>query len=169
MLRFPNPGSTIQNFVAVYGAAQKELNTQTVTLDQVTNAIVKANLATSSGFVGDEAIARSTRKDRSRDPLYNQSKMYAELFRSMGWLHPTDDRSLNFTFTLLGEQIVAAHRFWQPLFQECVIGIVYPSRVLDVKGDYDLRPFATILRVMRRVSNRISRDEMINRRTRTIN
>ena len=29
-------------------------------------------MAASSGFVGKEAIDKSTRKDRSRDPLYNQ-------------------------------------------------------------------------------------------------
>jgi hypothetical protein len=108
MLRFPNPGSTIANFVAVYAAAFKALNGHVVGLDDLVRAVVDANLATSSGYVGDEAVNRSTREDRSRDPLYNQMKMYAELFRTMGWLHPTAAGSLNYTFTLLGEQLVAA-------------------------------------------------------------
>jgi len=75
MLRFPNPGSTISNFVAVYTAAFKALNGRVVGLDDIVRAVVNANLATSSGYVGEEAVNRSTREDRSRDPLYNQMKI----------------------------------------------------------------------------------------------
>ena len=77
MLRFPNPGSTMANFVAVYKAAFKRYRGQVIKLDDMVQATVEANLATSSGYMGKEAIARSTRNDRSRDPLYNQLKMYA--------------------------------------------------------------------------------------------
>lgn len=161
MLRFPNPGSTIENFVSVYGAAFERLNGQTVDLDAIVAAVVEANLATSSGYMGEEAVARSTRADRSRDPLYNQLKMYAELFRTLGWLHPTPQSALNFTFTLLGEQVVAAGRDFGPLLEECVLGIVYPTPILAVKGDFDLRPFAFILRVMAACDGHLSRDEMI--------
>ncbi len=161
MLRFPNPGSTIENFVSVYGAAFERLNGRTVGLDAIVAAVVGANLATSSGYMGDAAVARSTRADRSRDPLYNQLKMYAELFRTLGWLHPTPQSALNFTFTLLGEQVVAAGRDFGPLLEECVLGIVYPTPILMVKGDFDLRPFAFILRVMAACEGHLSRDEMI--------
>lgn len=161
MLRFPNPGSTIENFVSVYGAAFGRLNGQTVGLDDIVAAVVDANLATSSGYMGEEAVARSTRADRSRDPLYNQLKMYAELFRTLGWLHPTKDSALRFTFTLLGEQVVAAGRDFWPLLEECVLGIIYPTPTLTIKGDFDLRPFAFILRVMEAADGHLSRDEMI--------
>jgi hypothetical protein len=161
MLRFPNPGSTIANFVSVYTAAFERLNGSVVGLDDIVAVVVAANLATSSGYMGDEAVARSTRKDRSRDPLYNQLKMYAELFRAMGWLHPTEISSLSYTFTLLGRQIIAAERNYLPIFGESVLGISYPSHVLNVKGDFDLRPFAFILRTMLAASGYLSRDEMI--------
>lgn len=161
MLRFPNPGSTIENFVSVYGAAFERLNGRTVDLDDIVAAVVAANLATSSGYMGEEAVARSTRADRSRDPLYNQLKMYAELFRTLGWLHPTPQSALKFTFTLLGEQVVAAGRDFGALLEECVLGIVYPTPILAVKGDFDLRPFAFILRVMAACDGHLSRDEMI--------
>lgn len=161
MLRFPNPGSTIENFVGVYGAAFNRLNGQNVGLDDIVSAVVAANLATSSGYMGDEAVARSTRADRSRDPLYNQLKMYAELFRTLGWLHPTSASALRFTFTLLGEQVVAAGRDFWPLLEECVLGIIYPTPTLTVKGDFDLRPFAFVLRVMAASGGHLSRDEMI--------
>lgn len=161
MLRFPNPGSTVQNFIAVFRAAHAQLRGQVVDLDDIVAAVVEANLATSSGHMGKQAIARSTRADRTRDPLYNQLKMYAELFRTLGWLHPTEQRSLNYTFTLLGDQLVAAGRHWLPLFRECNLGVVVPSRILEVKGTYDLRPFASILRLMRKLDDFMSRDEMI--------
>lgn len=161
VLRFPNPGSTIDNFVKVYSAAYERLNGQVIDLDDLVHAVVADNLATSSGYIGDEAIARSTRADRSRDQLYNQLKMYAELFRTLGWLHPTQDKALNYTFTLLGKQIVAAGRDFWPLLEECVLGIVYPTPTITIKGDFDLRPFAFILRVMAACDGHLSRDEMI--------
>ncbi len=161
MLRFPNPGSTIANFVSVYGSAFSKLNGRIVDLDNIVEAVVAANLATSSGYMGTEAVTRSTRQDRSRDPLYNQLKMYAELFRTLGWLHPTHQSSLNFTFTLLGEQLVAAGKDYWPLVEECILGISYPTPILSVKGNFNLRPFAFILKTMLGSSGYLSRDEMI--------
>lgn len=161
MLRFPNPGSTISNFVAVYTAAFERLHGKVVSLDDIVAATVEANLATSSGYMGPEAIARSTRPDRSRDPLYNQLKMYAELFRALGWLHPTEESALQYTFTLLGRQVVAAGPHYLPLLGETVLGISYPSHVLTIKGEHDLRPLAFILQTMLACDDALSRDEMI--------
>ncbi|WP_170401495.1 hypothetical protein [Ruegeria arenilitoris] len=161
MLRFPNPGSTLTNFVAVYTAAFEQYRGHVVDLDDLVQATVNANLATSSGHMGQEAIKRSTRKDRSRDGLYNQLKMYTELFRSLGWLRSTEDVALNYTFTLLGEQVVAAGRQWKPLLEEGVLGIAYPSHVLDLKGAHDIRPFSAILQTMLACNDGLSRDEMI--------
>ena len=161
MLRFPNPGSTLGNFVAVYVAAFKQYRGHVVDIDDLVQATVNANLVTSSGHMGQEAINRSSRKDRSRDPLYNQLKMYTELFRSLGWLRSTEDVALNYTFTLLGEQVVAAGRQWKPLLEECVLGIAFPSHVLDLKGAHDIRPFSAILQTMLACNDGLSRDEMI--------
>ena len=161
MLRFPNPGSTTGNFVEVYKSAFRRLDGQVFNLDQSVAATVSANLATSSGHAGAQAISRSTRQDRSRDPLYNQLKMYAELFRALGWLHPTEQSALNFTFTLLGRQIVAADQHYLPLLGETALGISYPSRILNTKGGHSQRPFAFLLRTMLACDNALSRDEMI--------
>lgn len=161
MHRFPNPGSTIENFIAVYVAAFDGLNGHVINLDDIVDTVVKANLATSSGYMGEEAVQRSTRRNRSRDPLYNQLKMYAELFRVLGWLQSTERSRLKYTFTLLGKQIHATDRERRRLFSECALGIVYPNRLLTVRGDYELRPFAHILRTMRHANGILSRDEMI--------
>ena len=161
MLRFPNPGSTIHNFVAVFRAAIENYRAQVVDLDDIVRAAVEANLATSSGYMGEAAIARSTRLDRSRDPLYNQLKMYAELFRWLGWLRSTENSALNYTFTLLGEQVALSGRYWRPLVGETVLGIASPSHVMKKLSDQELRPFAAILRTMLMCDDGLSRDEMI--------
>ena len=148
MLRFPNPSSSIGNFVAVYRAALNEFRGYSVTLDNIVASTVKANLATSSGHMGSQAVTRSTRGDRSRDPLYNQLKMYAELFRFMGWLHRTESSALQFTFTLLGEQLVKADRNYLPFIGEVAIGIEFPSRLIQIRGSHELRPFAFLLKTM---------------------
>ena len=161
MLRFPNPSSTISNFVAVYRVLFENLNGQVVGLDDFVEIVVSANLAASSGYLGKMAISLSTQKDRSLDPLYNQLKMYAELFRLLGWIHPTEERALKYTFTLLGHQIVVAGDHYLPLLGECVLGISYPNNVLTTKGNQDVRPFGLILRSMLACNEALSRDEMI--------
>ena len=111
--------------------------------------------------MGEAAISRSTRQDRSRDPLYNQMKMYTELFRSLGWLRSTTISTLQFAFTLLGRQVVEAKQDWRPLLGETALGIAYPSHVLKVQHDHQIRPFATILQTMHACEDGLSRDEMI--------
>ena len=161
MHRFPNPSSTIENFVAVFTATFEQFGELTFGLDDIVQAAVSANLATSSGQMGASAIARSTRKDRSRDPLYNQMKMYAELFRSLGWLRSTNESALKYTFTLLGRQVIEARDDWKPIFGECVLGIAYPNHALQTKHEHHVRPFATMLRTMLECDHLLSRDEMI--------
>jgi hypothetical protein len=56
MLRFPNPGSAIENFVSIYAACFERLNGRVVVLDDLVKACVKANMATSSGKMGSGNI-----------------------------------------------------------------------------------------------------------------
>lgn len=162
MLRFPNPSSTIHNFVNVYRVAHQELDGKVVTIDDLVEAVVGENLATSSGYTGDRAIDRSTRADRSRDPLYNQIKMYAELFRSLGWLHPTPEAALRYSFTPLGTQVVLSGPHYAEIVGESALGIAYPSHTLSGQlGDHRIRPFCFLLRTMLESNGALTRDEMI--------
>jgi len=162
MIRFANPGSDIDGFTRIFQALYEELlQQQPFTLDNMSEALVKRNLATSCGYTGDEALQRSNREDRSRDPLYNQSKMYSELFRLLGWMHPTPDSRLSFMFTWLGAHVSEAGSQAKQLVRECVLGIAFPNQVVAAKGDYRLRPFATILRCLDALNGLLCRDEMI--------
>ena len=76
MIRFPNPGSDINSFIRIFIELFEALEDKdTFDLDEFTAVLIDRQLATSCGYTGQQALTRSTRKDRSRDPLYNQSKM----------------------------------------------------------------------------------------------
>lgn len=127
-------------------------------LDDISRAMIARNNVTSQGAIGDEALRRSTREDRSRDPIYNQSKMYAELFRTLGWMQSTTSK-LTYAFSLLGDHVAAAHN---PalLLRECLLGIAYPNEVLGVQSEQTVRVIGGILLVMESLGS-ISRNEMM--------
>lgn len=162
MLRLANPGSDISSFTRIFQALYEDLQgTQPFSLDDMSAALVRRGLATSSGYSGDQALARSTRADRSRDPLYNQSKMYSELFRYLGWMNPSADSQLAFTLTWLGHHIAEAGANAKPLVAECVLSMVVPNFVVTAQGEYHLRFHACILRATAALDSLICRDELI--------
>lgn len=162
MIRFANPGSNLDNMAEIFVALFHDLSAlPSFGLDHMSKSMVSHNLAASCGRMGDEALARSNRADRSRDPLYNQSKMYSEVYRSLGWITSTPDSRLTFQFTLLGAHVAGAERSIKLLMQECFLGIAYPNPTLDIKFECSIRPFATFLKTMADLGGCISRDELI--------
>ena len=159
MLRIPNPGSDIDGFIRIFRELHPFLRERlNFSLDNITQAMIARKNVTSQGAIGDEALRRSTRKDRSRDPLYNQSKMYAELYRMLGWIHSTDS-NLTFRITVLGHHLATATDP-RTLMRECLLGIAYPNEVLSVQGDQKIRVFGTILQTIAALGE-LSRDELM--------
>lgn len=163
MIRFPNPGSNIPSFIYIFQVLHTYLSDRSwFGLDDMSATLTSMNLAASSGHVGEQALALSTRQDRSRDPLYNQSKMYAELFRTLGWMVSDDpDAALKFRFTLLGDHAAVADVDPKAIFEESILGINYPNRILAIKGTEASRVFSAILRAAYRLDSHICRDEII--------
>lgn len=163
MIRFPNPGSDIPSFIRIFQTLYTYLSEKSwFGLDDMSATLTSMSLAASSGHVGEQALALSTRADRSRDPLYNQSKMYAELFRTLGWMVSDDpDRALRFRFTLLGDHAAVADVDPKAIFEESVLGINYPNRIIAIKGTEASRVFSAILRLAARLDGFICRDEII--------
>jgi len=128
-------------------------------LDDISSAMIARNNVTSQGAIGEEALRRSTRADRSRDPIYNQSKMYAELFRTLGWIQSLPNARLRYAFSLLGIHMATA-RNRAPLMRECLLGIAYPNEVLGVLSEQTVRVVGGILLAMDALGS-ISRDEMM--------
>jgi len=162
VIRFPNPGSDIRAFIASFQAVYHTLREQySFDLDDVTSALIQRNLVTSSGHVGQEALRRSTHQDRSLDPLFNQSKMYSELYRVLGWVHHRDGKKQRLSFSYLGHHVGSAHDEPRILVQESLLGIAYPNPLVNIHGTNKVRPISLILRTADALGGNISRDEMI--------
>ena len=160
MLRFPNPGSTLENFIKIFENLSNNLSNNIFNLDDMVLITVNNGLASSSGFIGNEAINQSTRKDRSRDPLYNQLKMYSELYRHLGWIKSTPDNSLNFLITPFGIS-VAKSKDKMHEFILSILCISFPNNSIATKSNFNIKPFFTILKIIKKIENIISRDELI--------
>jgi hypothetical protein len=162
ILRFPNPGSDLNRFLQTFSILYKELKGKTnFSHDDSRDAAIRHGLVSSSGAIGEEAVRRSTRVDRSRDPLYNQLKMYSELYRMLGWLKP-GTMNTNFNFTELSHYVAESAVDVQfKIFEECLISIVFPNPLVENKSGNESRPFPIILKVAGALHKVIFRDEII--------
>ena len=164
-LRFPNPGSDIDRLIHIFRLIYRGVkNRDSFDIDQISKILTLHLQASSRGAVGATALARSTGVDRSRDPLYNQSKSYSEVFRMLGWLRPTDQR-LDFTATLfgdlIGEDLVGRDDLTSGLLRECLIGITFPNSSTNNVGVKNQRPFRWLLLLAAELDGVITRHEMI--------
>jgi hypothetical protein len=157
--RIPNPVSDPDVFLRVFREIYEVLKNNTeFTLDDISHAMILRNNVTSQGAIGDEALRRSTRENRSKDPIYNQSKSYAELFRTLGWIQSTS-KKLTYAFSFLGIHVATAKKP-NLLLNECLLAIAYPNEVLGVQSEQIVRVISSILLTMDELEN-ISRDEII--------
>ena len=167
MLSFENPGSDFPRFVGSFKVIHARAHAEGVDefdLDFAVKALIDARQVSSSGAVGDEALLRSTRQDRSRDPLYNQLKMYSELYRMLGWLHPVR-RQLTFRISVLGEYIARAPEpfddRYKELLRELLIAITFPNPNTANIGVINARPMYRLLQITDLTGGYICRDELI--------
>jgi hypothetical protein len=164
VLRLPNPRGHVLNFASSYKVIYDALaQRDDFSIDDGVVALIERRMVSSSGAVGTEALRRSTRKDRTRDPLFNQFKMFSELYRLLGWLHATTKKS-RFRCTALGRYVAAYERdqsIKRGLVEESLVGIVMPNVHSRNIGVRNLRPFAKLLELMLLLDGEISRDEMI--------
>ena len=99
--RFPNPGSDINMFIEIYKRTYGVLSSKKYfSLYDMMLAMINNYLVSSEGFTGMKAFERSLREDASRDPIYNQAKMYAELYRMLGWYSSSKEKKLSVFITL---------------------------------------------------------------------
>lgn len=163
MIRFPNPGSDIEQMLRIFKIIYAHLSkSKYFTLDNMAKVMTAENVASSSGYIGSVALEKSyERIDKTRNPIYNQAKMYAEVYRFMGWIASLPDQALNFNFTFLGVQVANTGAGIKDLFEQCLLGITYPNEILDVKFSERNKPFVSILLFAENLDGRICRDEII--------
>jgi len=162
VFRFSNAVSDIRKFIDTYKVIYQKLkDTKDFTHDDATEALIENGLVSSSGAIGQEAVNRSRRADRSRDPLYNQLKMYSEIYRMLGWYNPGSKRT-NFVIPDYGEYIFDADReILRSHFELNVLHIVSPNPLVEIRGGNILRPFPLILKLLDRLDGVLHRDEII--------
>lgn len=162
IFRFSNAVSDAKKIISTYKTIYNELSSaESFGHDEARDALVKNSLVSSSGAIGDEAIRRSVRGDRSRDPLYNQAKMYGEMFRMLGWYKPAQNR-LNFRFTEIASYVSQAdEKTEKKIFEFNFYSITSPSPLVEIKGGNILRPIQMILKLAILLDDYISRDEII--------
>jgi hypothetical protein len=167
VFRFSNAVSDISKFITTYKNLYAHFiedsnSDKFFGHEEAAKFLAENGLASSLGAVGKEALRRSTRPDKSRDPLYNQHKSYSEIFRMLGWYQPGDCRT-NFKLTEYGAYIAQEHNddVLKKLFGLNVLHIVSPNPLTSVRGENVLRPFAFLLKLMLLVDCKITTDELI--------
>jgi hypothetical protein len=119
--------------------------------------------ASSRGAIGKTAILRSKQDDRSRDPLYNQLKMYSEIYRNLGLLRPVEQR-LRFRPTILGLSLAidfSGGEISKGITRECLLAMTFPNATSKSLGVEMHRPFRWLLMLMAELGGTITRHEMI--------
>ena len=162
MIRFRNPISDmnilIENFKKMYVEFS---NMDYFDLDNIAEFFAREQLASSSGYIGDEALKRSYQiKDDSRKSMKMQAKSYSELFRFLGWI-TSGEKALNFNFTYLGVHVALYGNGAAALFEQCLLGIEYPNHILDVKFADINKPFVNMLLFADALDGKINRDEIL--------
>ena len=164
-LRFANSGSDFARILTSYQAVHRAVEPgQTFDVDFIASTLAQAQAMSSSGAVGTAALARSYNVDRSRDGIYNNAKMYSEVWRYLGWLRPAGKR-LEFQTTFLGDDIASLKETDPDLkgvLEDNLFGIVFPNPNTHNKGIVNNRPFRLLLPLMHeRLDDVITRHEMI--------
>jgi len=122
--------------------------------------LVLNGFISSSGATGIQALQKGDNLDRSKDKTYNQCKMYAEIFRSLGLISSVD-KALDYHISIFGRHVLKAKVKPQFIFEYCLLGMENPNGVLKIDRDYRLRPFLSILKCAYELDGYITRDEMI--------
>lgn len=166
VFRFSNAVSDISKFIQTYRSIYEHFYPQTQKGQffghkEAYEFLANNGLASSLGAIGQEAIRRSERDDTSRDPLYNQHKMYSEIYRMLGWYEPGSMKTY-FNLPEYGDYIANCDLSTvAKLFAINVLHIVSPNPLTSVKGGNILRPFPMILKMMGALDGFLTRDEMI--------
>lgn len=131
MIRFRNPGTQFSTQVQVIKELYKQLRYQEYfTLADMALAIAQSRLMTAYGYAGDEAIKLSNTEQDSMNSAKMNAKMYAEVFRMLGWVTPYNEKSsYPLVFTYLGVHIALSSGDCSKLYEQCVLGINNPTQL----------------------------------------
>lgn len=133
MIRFRNPGTQYSTQIQVIKKLYASLGTQAnFTLDDMAVVIAQGRLMTAYGYAGDDAIKLSHTDHESMNSAKMNAKMYAEVFRMLGWVTPySENSSYPLVFTYIGIHIALSTENCSRLYEQCVLGINNPTQLTD--------------------------------------
>lgn len=147
MIRFRNPGTQYSTQIQVFKELYKEYkDCASFNLDDMAQTIARTRLMTAYGYAGDTALALSNTENDSLNSTKMNVKMYAEVFRLLGWASSAGNRSYPLCFTFIGEHVAQAEdEDIRPLYEQCVIGINNPQEIMGVHYNEKVRFFKAAL------------------------
>lgn len=133
MIRFRNPGTEYSTQIQVIKELYKYLSKQiSFTLDDMAVVIARSKLMTAYGYAGDQALELSNTDQESLNSAKMNAKMYAEVFRMLGWVTPFQEgKSYPLSFTFLGAHIALSTNDVSKLYEQCVLGINNPTQLTN--------------------------------------
>lgn len=149
MIRFRNPGTQYSTQVQVIKQLYEALHDQAFfTLEDMAIVIAQGRLMTAYGYAGDDALRLSNTDQESMNSALMNAKMYAEVFRMLGWVTPYSEKSsYPLVFTYIGIHVALSTRDCSKLYEQCVLGINNPTQLTDkMRYDEKVRFFKCALR-----------------------
>ena len=151
MIRFRNPGTQYATHIHIIKQLYSRVGAQAFfTLEDMAIAITQAKLMTAYGYSGDEAIKLSKTEQESMNSTLMNVKMYAELFRMLGWIAPyNENSSYPLVFTYIGLHIALSENDCHGLYEQSVLGINNPTQFNDnMRYNEQTRFFKCALRTL---------------------
>ena len=109
MIRFRNPGTQYTTQIQVFRELYNEYkDAPYFTLENMAATIAKTKLMTAYGYAGDAALELSNTENDSLNSTKMNAKMYAEVFRLLGWITSAGSGSYPLVFTYIGEHAACA-------------------------------------------------------------
>ncbi len=149
MIRFRNPGTQFSTQVQVIKQLYASLNAQAYfTLDDMAVVIAQGKLMTAYGYAGADALRLSNTAQESMNSALMNAKMYAEVFRMLGWVTPYEEnKSYPLVFTYIGIHVANSSEDCFKLYEQCVLGINNPTQLTNKMSYYEkVRFFKCALR-----------------------
>ena len=149
MIRFRNPGTQYSTQIQVIKQLYQSLKDQAFfTLDDMAIVIAQGKLMTAYGYAGDDALRLSHTDQESMNSALMNAKMYAEVFRMLGWVTPySESASYPLVFTYIGIHVALSTGDCSRLYEQCVLGINNPTQLTDkMRYDEKVRFFKCALR-----------------------
>ena len=149
MIRFRNPGTQYSTQVQVIKQLYAALCDQAYfTLEDMAVVIAQGRLMTAYGYAGDDALRLSNTDQESMNSALMNAKMYAEVFRMLGWVTPYSEKSsYPLVFTYIGIHVALSTGDCSKLYEQCVLGINNPTQLTDkMRYDEKVRFFKCALR-----------------------